>query len=111
VSVRNVIEIGQIRDLSERIAREFRPERIILFGSYAYGTPASTSDVDLLVILPFEGKAVHKAVEILNATEPTFPVDLLVRTPSEVEQRLALNDFFMREIMEKGRVLHAAAHG
>ncbi len=105
-----MVSAAQIRELSDRIVGLFQPERIILFGSYAAGTPRDDSDVDLLVILPFEGNAVHKAVEILNAVDPSFPVDLLVRTPEEVRRRLALNDFFLREVIERGLVLHESAH-
>lgn len=53
-----MITMEQIEDISRRIAEEFYPQRILLFGSYAWGTPSPDSDVDLLVILPFEGKAV-----------------------------------------------------
>ncbi|MBI4507617.1 MAG: nucleotidyltransferase domain-containing protein [Chloroflexi bacterium] len=83
---------------------------MILFGSYAYGDPTGASDVDLLVILPFEGSNMRKAVEIMNRVSPRFPVDLLVRTPEQVRQRLAWNDFFLREVMEKGKVLYESAH-
>jgi predicted nucleotidyltransferase len=96
--------------MAERIVQEFRPEQIILFGSYAYGTPTVDSDVDLLVILPFAGQASRKSLEILNTVNPSFAVDLLVRTPEQVRQRLAWNDFFLQEIIRKGKVLYAAAH-
>ncbi len=98
-----------ILELVQRIARRFAPERIILFGSYAYGAPTNDSDVDLLVILPFEGQGVHKTIEILDAIEPRIPLDLIVRTPAEVQQRLTWNDFFLREIIEKGQVLYESA--
>ena len=97
-----------IRQLSEDIARCYEPERIVLFGSYAYGTPDSDSDVDMLVILPFEGKEARKAAEILTRVNPRFAVDLLARTPEQIRQRLAGNDFFLLEIMEKGTLLYAA---
>ena len=61
-----------IQQLSERIVREFHPERIILFGSYAYGIPTNDSDVDILVILPFDGKPIHKALEIIKKINRTF---------------------------------------
>jgi predicted nucleotidyltransferase len=105
-----MVEMDRIIKLSECIAREFQPEYIILFGSYAYGTPDQNSDIDLLVVLPYEGKSVRKALEILNKVNPSMPVDLLVRTPEQVEERLANNDWFMREIMEKGQRLYAANH-
>ncbi|MGA9997438.1 MAG: nucleotidyltransferase domain-containing protein [Pyrinomonadaceae bacterium] len=105
-----MIEIERIINLSESIAREFHPERIILFGSYAYGKPDNDSDIDVLVVLPFEGKPVRKALEILDKVRPQIPVDLLVRTPEQVKERIENNDWFMREIVEKGRTLYEAAH-
>jgi predicted nucleotidyltransferase len=104
-----MVSMKDIRAAAERIGRDFRPHKVILFGSYAYGTPAADSDVDLLVIMPCRGHPVHKAVEILMKANVRFPVDLLVRTPSEVRKRLAWNDFFLREIIEKGRVLYESA--
>lgn len=105
-----MVGMDSVREMTDRIVKEFKPEQIILFGSYAYGTPTSDSDVDLLVILPFEGKAPRKSLEILNKVNPRFAVDILVRTPQQVQQRLAWNDFFLREIMEEGKVLYEAAH-
>lgn len=105
-----MIDHKTIADVSERIVREFQPERIILFGSYAYGNPTDVSDVDLLVILPFEGSSLRKAAEILNKMSPRFPVDLLVRTPEQIRQRLAWNDFFLREVLEQGKVLYESTH-
>ena len=100
----------RIAELSERIAREFRPEKIILFGSYAYGHPSADSDIDLLVIMPFEGSHPRQAIRILNRLNVLVPIDLLVRRPEEVEERLAMGDSFMREIIERGRVMYEAHH-
>ncbi len=105
-----VVDMNSIHALIERIIQTYHPERIVLFGSYAYGTPTVDSDVDLLVVLPCEGKGARQAVEILNTVHPEFPVDLLVRTPEQVRQRLAWNDFFLREILEKGKILYEATH-
>jgi predicted nucleotidyltransferase len=103
-----VITMRQIEDVSGRIAAEFEPERILLFGSYAWGAPSPDSDVDLLVILPFEGKAVAKSVEMRLKVRPPFPMDLLVRTPEKIRERLALGDPFIRSILDKGEVLYEA---
>jgi len=100
--------MAEIRAVARRIGREFRPRRVILFGSYACGKPTVDSDVDLLVILPLRTDPVYKSVEIALKVRPGFPMDLLVRTPAEIRKRLAWNDFFIREIMEKGKVLYAA---
>lgn len=103
-----MVEDDRIVETVTRIVREFAPDRVVLFGSYAYGTPTDDSDVDLLVIMSFAGPHTEKAIEILERVDPRFPIDLLVRTPDQVQQRLELNDFFMREVMEKGHVLYAA---
>jgi predicted nucleotidyltransferase len=102
------VDMNRIEDLALRIAREFKPEKIVLFGSYAYGHPTRDSDVDLLVILKFDGKPVRKAIEIRNRLNPRLPLDLLVRTPEQIANRVLQNDWFMCEILEKGRTLYAA---
>jgi predicted nucleotidyltransferase len=99
----------QINTFCEDIARKFGAEKIILFGSYAYGKPRADSDVDLLVVMPFKGNNIQKGAELLRATNPGFAVDMLVRTPEEFEQRLRWNDFFMREIVERGTVVYPIA--
>jgi uncharacterized protein len=82
-----MVDQKHIDELTERIASEFHPERIILFGSYAYGQPGPDSDVDLLVVLPFEGTGFRKSLEILNRVDPDFSVDLLARRPDDTARR------------------------
>ncbi len=101
-----MITMRQIEAVSHRIAQAFRPEKIILFGSYAYGEPTEDSDVDLLVIMPFEGHSARKALEIRQHLHQDFALDLVVRTPEVLAQRLAWNDWFLWEIMQKGKVLY-----
>jgi len=105
-----MIDPTRIENLTSRIVREFKPEKIILFGSHAYGAPTKDSDVDILVILRFSGKPVRKAIEIRNSLNAHVPLDLIVRTPEQVSERIAQNDWFMREIIERGRTLYAANH-
>jgi predicted nucleotidyltransferase len=98
----------EIRRVCAQIARLFKPQRIVLFGSYAYGRPTPDSDVDLLVVMPFEGKGFRMASEIRSRIDADFPLDLLVRTPEEMSRRLARGDCFLREVTEKGELLYAA---
>jgi len=100
----------EIKKLCEEIAREFHPQKIILFGSHAYGKPQWDSDVDLLVIMPFKGTPHRQAVAIRSRIEVGVPLDLLVRTPLQISRRLAMGDSFIREILERGRVLYEANH-
>lgn len=100
----------QIKELCEQIVREFHPERIILFGSHAYGKPTSDSDLDLLVVMPYEGEYRKKLVEILTRIGTRLPMDLLLRTPKEISERLELGDFFIKEITERGEVMYEATH-
>ena len=99
----------EIQQLASYIAKRFRPQRIVLFGSYAYGKPTTDSDVDLLIITPCEKDPLDKAVEIRMSIRPPFPIDILVRTPEKVRERLQMGDGFMGEILEKGRVLYEAS--
>lgn len=99
-----------ISSFARQVARQFNPQKIILFGSYAYGKPTEDSDVDMLVIMPFKGKGAQKATEILLAIDPHFPIDLLVRTPEQIRARIKLGEFFIREITQKGKVLYEATH-
>jgi predicted nucleotidyltransferase len=100
----------EIRKLCEQIAREFRPEKIILFGSHAYGHPTPHSDIDLMLVMDFEGDPLEQAISILSRLNALLPVDLLVRTPQQIRQRLEIGDSFMREILERGKVMYEARH-
>ena len=106
-----MIDRKQIRKFSAAVAREFRPEKIILFGSYGYGNPTEDSDVDLLVIMPrTRERGERMSVRIRHAVPRDFPLDLLVRTPAEVNKRLRWGDLFLQEVMEKGELLYEADH-
>ena len=96
-----------IKALSNQIVTRFDPEQIILFGSYASGKPGNDSDVDLLVVMRFEGRRFRQSVEILNAIRPKFPVDLIVWRPEEVKRRYRLGDPLIGDALDKGRVIYA----
>ena len=100
----------QIQALATEIGHTFQPEKIVLFGSYAYGRPTRDSDVDLLVITKTRLHPVEQAVAIRQAVDCPFPVDLLVRTPEQIEERLRLGDYFLQDILQRGKVLYEAAH-
>jgi uncharacterized protein len=101
-----MVSLEDISRLSEKIVREFQPERVILFGSHAYGNAGPDSDVDLLVILPFEGRNFWKSLEILNRAEPPFAIDLLARRPDDTARRYAEGDPLIREALDHGKVLY-----
>jgi len=105
-----MVAMGKIKELAGRIAKEFKPERIVLFGSYATGTPTVDSDVDLLVVMPFDGRSIDESVKIRLALRPAFPLDLLIRTSEMIQERIRQGDTFLSDIMENGKVLYAADH-
>src|SRR5215211_4000518 len=87
----------------ERIVSELQPKKIILFGSYAYGTPTPDSDVDLLVIMETTAPHVERYLSVSRLLRPRlFPVDILVRTPEEIERALGSGNFFIEEILSRG---------
>jgi predicted nucleotidyltransferase len=98
-----------LQEMTRRIVEEFQPEKIILFGSYAYGQPAFHSDVDLLVVTNrFRRKSVFERDWLVArvARPPGIAMDVIVRTPTEVAYRLKIGDRFFREVMTKGLVLY-----
>jgi predicted nucleotidyltransferase len=102
-----MIDRNAIQTTCDEIAWEFHPQRIVLFGSYAYGTPTEDSDADLLVVMDIpEEKTRDQAVAIRRHIPRRFRMDLIVRTPAELAFRLAHNDWFYREILERGTVLY-----
>jgi predicted nucleotidyltransferase len=99
-----------IRAYARQVAERFQPEKIILFGSHAYGTPHADSDVDILVVMPARN-AIDQMMRIHRVVDPQFPLDLLVCTPKNMAWRLEEGDSFLREITSKGKVLYEKAHG
>jgi predicted nucleotidyltransferase len=96
-----------IRRFARDVAEQFHPEKIILFGSHAYGRPHADSDVDILVIMPCRNE-IDQAYKIRLAVERRFPLDLIVRKPHDMKWRLAEGDDFLLEIVSKGTVLYEA---
>ena len=94
-----------IRKFVREVADRFHPEKIILFGSYAYGTPHEDSDVDILVVMPARNQG-DMAFKIRCAIEPPFAAHIVVRTPYAMAWRLREGDSFLREVVAKGRVLY-----
>jgi predicted nucleotidyltransferase len=94
-----------IRRFARAEAEKFQPDKVILFGSYAYGTPHADSDVDILVVMPARSQ-LSMAARIDNAIDPPFPLDIIVRTPTEMKWRLEERESFLTEVMTKGKVLY-----
>lgn len=101
-----MVTMAETEAFGQRIGQEFRPTRVLLFGSYATGTPTPDSDVDILVVMPHKGKGHRMATKIRGRIRPRFPLDLIVRTSEQVRQRLDLGDCFVKEITQKGKVLY-----
>jgi len=95
----------QIRLIAEKIKEKFNPKRIILFGSYAYGVPKKGSDLDLFVIMETNIPVRKQAFLIRRELKGTIPIDIIVRTPQQVEERIKLGDFFIKQVIQKGVAL------
>lgn len=105
-----IVAFTDIQKFVADVAREFLPEKVILFGSYATGSARAESDVDLLVVMHEDVSGVRVAADIITRLKPALPVELVVRSSRQIKERLALNDFFLREIMTTGKELYAAPH-
>ena len=102
------IPMSAIRRYARQIAEKFQPEKIILFGSYAYGEPHEWSDVDILVVMPTRNQ-IDQALRIDLTLDAPFPVDLIVRTPKRLRRDWEDGDWFLREVLAKGKVLYEKA--
>ena len=99
--------LNLIRRVVQQVVDRFRPRKIVLFGSHAYGRPRQDSDVDLLIVMESKERTVDRAIEVFQTLRfYPFPMDILVRTPKEVRHRLRMGDYFFEEILKKGKVLY-----
>ena len=106
-----MIEWAAIERYCDVIAREFKPRRIVVFGSYAYGRPTVDSDVDVMVVMPFSKKCrTRPSLAIRRRIAAGFPVDILVREPSEIARRLRSGDSFITDVITRGKVMYEAEH-
>jgi predicted nucleotidyltransferase len=111
VTKRRRIPKKAIDEVIRQIAEKFRPHKIILFGSYARGNPRPESDVDLLVVMDTPLREVKQELLIQQSLEmDLFGLDLIVRTPSKLDERIALGDSFLREIVREGIVVYEASN-
>jgi predicted nucleotidyltransferase len=104
------VEIKAIlSEIVEKLKKEYKPLKIILFGSYAYGNPGEGSDIDLFILKKTNEGRVDRVVhvkKIIYNPNREIPVSPLVYTPEELEERLRIGDDFVEEIIQKGVVLY-----
>lgn len=101
------VNLRLIRKVIQQIIDQCHPQRVVLFGSHAYGRVSRDSDVDLLVVMQSRKRSVERTVEVTKSLRfYPFPMDILVRTPREIRKRLRMGDSFYEEILERGKVLY-----
>jgi predicted nucleotidyltransferase len=107
-----MIQRREIKSWCERVAQEIRPDKIVLFGSYARGTPTEDSDVDVLVVMPLPRgqRDVRQAAAIRERVRASFPMDVIVRSPRQIARRLAQGDGFIADILRHGRLMYEGQH-
>lgn len=98
----------QIDEFRAAVVRQFKPTKMILFGSHAYGTPGEHSDVDLVVVFPGNGDSSHRSLEIRQSIDRDFPMDLICYSEGELNKRMKAGDSFLAEVVENGFSLYEA---
>jgi len=107
INRRTRIPMESIQIVADRIAERFSPDKIILFGSYAYGEPKAWSDVDFLIIMDTPEGSLAQMLAISRALSPhPFGIDILVHSRETVEKKVAAHDLFLKEVMTKGKILY-----
>lgn len=97
---------AEIQSITRKIVREYKPEKIILFGSFAYGKPKASSDIDMLIVKKTKKRRIDRIKDVLYMIDNNFPFEPIVYTPQEIDKRLTLGDFFLQTIMQKGKILY-----
>jgi predicted nucleotidyltransferase len=96
-----------ISEVIEKIVSHFHPEKVIVFGSQAWGSPGEASDLDVLVIMESGERPRARAARVAHSCQPPYlPMDILVRTPAEIAERVAIGDSFIQRILDEGRVMY-----
>jgi predicted nucleotidyltransferase len=96
-----------LQEITDCIVDTFNPEKVVLFGSHTAGTSHPDSDIDLLVVMEAEDSPIQRAVAVKRVCRPRFvAMDVLVKTPEEIATQLRRGNFFLRQILEEGRVLY-----
>ncbi|MDI6883223.1 MAG: nucleotidyltransferase domain-containing protein [Patescibacteria group bacterium] len=102
----NKFQQKEIKKIIKQIVEKYKPEKIVLFGSFAYGKPKASSDVDLLVIKKTTKPKVKRIKELLMKIKSNLPIEPLVYNPKELKERFNLGDFFFQDISKKGKILY-----
>ena len=98
-----------ILEVVHRIVERYQPKKVFLFGSYAYGKPDEDSDIDLLIVKETDKRPIERWLEVkklLRGCVPMVSVSPLVYTEKELEERMAMKDFFIEEIFQRGELLY-----
>lgn len=103
-----MVALADIQEYVNEVGQQFRPRQIILFGSYATNSAGIDSDVDLLVVMPHVEKNWKMAAKIRQSVKASFPLDLLVRRPEEMERRIEEGDVLLKSVRESGETLYEA---
>ena len=98
-----------IDQVVKQIVEQFKPQKIILFGSYARGNPRPESDVDMLIVMNTPLRDVQQAIQICQQIEYRFGLDLIVHKPKYLKERVKMGDFFLKDILKEGKVLYESS--
>lgn len=97
----------EIKELTKKIIKQANPKKVILFGSYAWGNPGPDSDFDFFVVQKSKESRRNRQLKLRRLLlDFDMPADILSYTPEEIDNRLAIKDFFIRDILNRGKVIY-----
>ncbi len=97
----------EVTKITEEIKKKYKPKKIIIFGSAAFGKVTKESDLDLFIIKKTSKKWRERIIEVYGyIMDRSIPVDVIVYTPKEVKKRQEIGDFFIEEIFNKGKLVY-----
>lgn len=101
-----------LKEIVEDLKKEYKPIKVILFGSYAYGIPMEDSDIDIFILKNTKERSVDRIItvkRIIYNPNRKIPISPLIYEPSELEERIRIGDDFIKEILDKGIILYEEA--
>ncbi len=101
---------AHIQRLCKSIVEKFRPQKVILFGSYAHGSPTYDSDIDLMIVMPYSGNELDKMVEVRRVLDSEIPLDVFVKTQEQIDDCIAMEDVFVANIIKNGKVIYESGN-
>ncbi|MEK7103778.1 MAG: nucleotidyltransferase domain-containing protein [Patescibacteria group bacterium] len=107
--IKTMVKQSEIQNVVKRIAERYKPEKIYLFGSFAWGEPNKDSDVDFFIVKETSERKFDRQLKVRRIISGDLPADIVVYNNQEIKERVSLGDFFVKKILNQGKLVYDCA--